>query len=110
MEPVQFWTLVISLIGAAAWIPHLISLVITLTKRPLITITPSSHADVGFTELGPIINIKVAITSDNGDSLIDLIELDVRHESGSKYKFRWHEVSEMKGQMLVSGVSSESIS
>lgn len=108
MEPIQFWTLIIGIIGAAAWIPQLISLIISIIKKPVVTLIPANHAEIGFTELGPIINIRAAITSDNGDVLIDLIELNIEHESGSIYKFKWHEVSEIKGQLIISGAPNQS--
>lgn len=110
MEPAPLLTFVISIIGAAAWIPQLIATIVGFMKKPLITISPVNHTDIGFTELGPIINVKVAITSDNADTVIDLIELEVKHESGSTHKFKWHEVTEVKGQIIVSGSSNESIS
>lgn len=109
MDPMQKWTLVVSIIGAAAWVPHLIALAIKLTRKPTLTIMPAAQCQVGFTELGPIFNIKAAITADNQSILVDLVEFEVRHESGATHRFRWHEVSEIKGQMLIPGVASQPV-
>ncbi len=109
MTTVQLWTLGISLVGAAAWLPHLVTLSIKMLRKPKLTITPARICEVGFTELGPIFNIKAAITAEHDNILIDAIEFNIKHESGDKYNFRWHEITEVKGQMIMPGVQSQPI-
>lgn len=109
MDTVQKWTLIISIIGAAAWLPPLLSLVKKWLTKPALIITPSNQCLVGFAELGPIINIKMAITADNESILIDRIEFELSHDSGAKQLFRWHEVAEVRGQMIVPGVSNQPV-
>lgn len=109
MTTVQLWTLAISLIGAAAWLPHLVMLSIKFLRKPKLVITPARICQIGFTELGPIFNLKVAITAEHENVLIDSVEFDVQHESGDKHRFRWHEISEQKGQMIVPGIQSQPI-
>lgn len=109
MDLVQKWTLIISIVGAAAWIPPVLSLAKKWLTKPVLTITPSNQCEVGFTELGPILNIKMAITADNRNILIDCIELELSHNSGAKHLFRWHEVAEVRGQMIVPGVVNQPV-
>lgn len=109
MDPEQKWTLIISIVGAAAWIPPLLSLVNKWFTKPVLTITPSNQCEVGFTELGPILNIKMAITADNQNILIDRIEFKLSHDSGATHLFRWHEITEVKGQMIVPGVANQPV-
>lgn len=107
MDPIYKWTLITSIVGAAAWIPPLLSLLKKWITKPVLTITPSSTCEVGFTELGPILNIKMAITADNQNILIDRIEFELSHDSGAKHLFRWHEVAEVRGQMILPGVENQ---
>lgn len=109
MDTIQKWTLAVSIIGALAWVPHIITLLVKIFQKPILTITPADHCEIGFTELGPIFNIKAALTADHKNILIDSIEFNLKHESGSNYRFKWHEVSEVKGQMIVPGITSQPI-
>jgi hypothetical protein len=89
----QTWTLIISLVGAAAWIPHLLFMLKKWLTKPVLTIMPSSTCEVGFTQLGPVLNIRMAITADHQSILVDGIEFEVSHDSGATYLFRWHEIA-----------------
>ena len=109
MTPIQSWTLVISLVGAAAWLPHLVTLIIKYVRKPKLTMTPARTCEIGYTELGPIFNIKAALTAEREDILIDKVEFALSHESGDTYLFRWHEIRELKGQMVLPGVQSRPI-
>lgn len=109
MTAVQSWTLAISLVGAAAWLPHLVTLAIKVFRKPKLTMTPARTCEVGYTELGPIFNIKAALTAEHENILIDKVEFSLRHESGDTHLFRWHEITEVKGQMVVPGVQSQPI-
>jgi len=111
MDLVQKWTLAISLVGAAAWIPQLLNYAINYFKKPIVNLIPSALCQIGFTELGPIFNLKLAITADNQSVLLSLIEFDLTHEdTGAKHIFKWHEIVEIKGQMFIAGMSGQSIS
>tara|TARA_R110000850_G_scaffold177884_2_gene303707 strand:+ start:929 stop:1720 length:792 start_codon:yes stop_codon:yes gene_type:complete len=109
MTTVQMWTLGIGLIGAAAWLPHLVTLTIKILRKPKLTATPARSCEIGFTELGPIFNIKTALTAEHESILIDKVEFRILHESGDVHQFRWHEISEVKGQMIVPGVQNQPI-
>ena len=109
MDETQKWTLITAIVGAAAWIPPVFSLVKDWVTKPRLTVETSSQCEVGFTELGPILNIKMAITVDKWDVFIDCIEFDLIHESGARHKFRWHEVVEVKGQVIIPGAPSQPV-
>lgn len=109
MTAIQSWTLVISLVGAAAWLPHLVMLSVKVLRKPKLTVTPARTCEVGYTELGPIFNIKAALTAEHEDILIDQVEFKIKHESGDVHLFRWHEITEVKGQLIVPGVQSQPI-
>lgn len=109
MDSVQKWTLIASLIGAAAWIPSLLALVRRIASKPMLTVTPAQYCEVGFTELGPIINLQVAITADNQNILVKGARLNVVHETGHVLAFSWHEVAEVKGQMIVPGLPRQPV-
>ena len=109
MDETQKWTLITAIVGAAAWIPPVFSLVKDWVTKPRLTVATSSQCEVGFTELGPILNIKMAITVDKWDVFIDCIEFDLIHESGARHKFRWHEVVEVKGQVIIPGAPSQPV-
>lgn len=103
------WPLVTGLIGAAAWIPPIISRVRKWLSKPVLTLTNANQCQIGFTELGPIFNIKFAITADIESVLIDKIYFELTHDSGAKFNFRWHEVVEIKGQMIIPGTPNQPV-
>jgi hypothetical protein len=105
MDLTQIGILIVGIIGAAAWIPQLIK----LFKKPTLTITPANICEVGFNNLGPIFNFKSAITVDNQSVLIDRIGFELQHESGAKYSFLWHEIMEVKGQMIIPGTPAQPV-
>ena len=69
-------------IGAAAWLPQIVSWVHRWFVTPKITIIPDRYADVGFTSYGPIFNVRMAFASDRKDAIIDGFELVVQHTDG----------------------------
>lgn len=97
--------IVLGAIGAAAWLPYLIKM---FSKSKLIVIPPSTCV-IGYTELGPIFNLNVAIAAENKDVLINNIEFNIQHESGDKYSFSWHEILEIKGLALMPDGRAQSI-
>ncbi|WP_145649413.1 hypothetical protein [Pseudoduganella lurida] len=100
------WALVTGIVGAAAWIVPIFAALKSWLRRPVVTVIPSWGAQIGFTELGPVLNIKVALTA-NHDVLIDSVQLCLTHESGARFLFRWHEVVEVKGHLIFPGAQSQ---
>ena len=105
MTTIQAWTLGVSLIGAAAWLPHLIKILC----KPKLIVNAARYCEIGYTELGPIFNIKAALTAEHESILIDKVEFIIQHESGDTHQFRWHEITEVKGQMVFPDTPSQPI-
>jgi hypothetical protein len=76
-------------IGAAAWAPHLLSWAHNFLTAPRVRIIPDKSIEIGFTSNGPILNLTLAISSENKDSLIDNINIQLRHEEGDVHEIIW---------------------
>jgi len=81
-------------IGAAAWLPQIGTWIYRSVVSPVITIVLERTAEVGFTSLGPIFNVRMAFSSDRKDAIIDGFELVLRHENGDERNFRWSGITE----------------
>lgn len=81
-------------IGAAAWLPQIAAWVYRAVVKPVITIVPDRYAEVGFTSLGPIFNVRMAFASDRKDAIIDGFELLLQHQDGDTRTLRWSGLSE----------------
>jgi len=89
----------IALIGAFAWLPHLISFIKIALSRPEVRIITEKIVELGFTTLGPILNIRMAFAVKNKDIVISGIKLRLKHESGEEKIFTWHGVVQKMLQM-----------
>ncbi|HLP03371.1 MAG TPA: hypothetical protein VK163_15200 [Opitutaceae bacterium] len=89
----------IALIGALAWLPPLISLLRSLLTRPLVRIIAERKLELGFTSFGPIINVRMAFSTERKDVVITNLEFSLRHESGEQKVFRWEGVTQKMLQM-----------
>ena len=76
-------------IGAAAWLPQIIAWIYRAVVRPKLRVVSNQMAEVGFTNYGPIFNVRMAFFVENRDLIIDGIDLIVRHEGGEERMFRW---------------------
>jgi hypothetical protein len=76
-------------IGAAAWLPQILVWIYRATVYPRLRVVPDQRAEVGFTNFGPIFNVRMAFFVENRDLIIDGIDLIFRHEGGEERIFRW---------------------
>lgn len=76
-------------IGAAAWIPPIAALFYSRFVRPAVEIVPEKQVELGFTSYGPILNIRLALSSARKDATVDTIWADVRHSSGDVHRLTW---------------------
>jgi hypothetical protein len=76
-------------IGAAAWLPQIATWIYRYFVQPVVTIIPDKYAEVGFTTYGPIFNVRMALSADHKDSIIDGFELLLRHSDGDARTLRW---------------------
>lgn len=86
-------------VGAAAWAPQIGTWVYKLYRKPKVVIIPESRAELGYTTLGPIFNIRLAVSADLRDVLLDSFSIKVRHESGDTKTFRWQGTKETLNQV-----------
>jgi len=82
-------TIILSIIGALAWLPDIIKLIRNIIKKPKVTIISDKNLELGFTLFGPIINLGLAFSSERKDALITKIILKLEHENKDKYEFIW---------------------
>ena len=88
------WTALIALIGAGAWIPH----VVKHFQRPRVTAIPGSAIEIGWTGLGPILNPTLAFRTERRDALVTAVTFDIRHESGQSERFVSQTMRETPGR------------
>ncbi len=79
----------IAILGALAWLPHLITLVRNLFLKPKISINSYNELEIGYTTLGPVLNINIAFSAENKHALIEKIYLIIKHESNEIHLFSW---------------------
>jgi len=86
-------------VGAAAWLPQLATWAYRLYRKPKVVIIPDTRAELGYTNFGPIFNIRLAVSGDVHDVLLDSFSAEVRHESGDVKTFRWQGTKETLSQV-----------
>lgn len=87
-------------IGAAAWLPIVIAWGYRTFVRPRVTIVPGEVPEIGFTTFGPIINIRMAITTARKPAIIDSLGFVLVHEDGSTRTFHWAGMTEDLSQVV----------
>ncbi len=88
-----------SVVGALAWIPPIFVAVRAWITRPEIRVITQPAPEVGFTTLGPILNLRIALTVTHKDIVITGIRLHVTHESGEESTFSWRGIVQRMGTM-----------
>lgn len=81
-------------IGAAAWLPQIVTWVYKSIVKTKLRVIPDQWADISFTRLGPIFNVRMAFLVENRDLIIDGMELLLRHQDGETRSFRWAGLAE----------------
>jgi hypothetical protein len=76
-------------IGAAAWAPQIGSWMYGWLVKPRVQILPERMVEVGFTTLGPIFNIRLALSASKKDAIIDHLEVELRHGAGDSHVLSW---------------------
>jgi len=84
----------LAFIGAAAWVPQIVSWTYHGLTKPKLTFGASRTLEVGFTSLGPLLNIPCGLSTSRKDALIKSINATVMHDSGRKKEFRLLSVTE----------------
>lgn len=89
----------IAIVGAFAWLPHIIAIVKEHITKPKIRVITAKTAELGFSTYGPILNLRVAFSVKSKDVVISGITIRLRHESGEEKLFTWHGVVQNMLQM-----------
>ena len=79
----------VALLGALAWLPQIITFLINYFKKPKLIIISQKEIELGYTYLGPIINLNLAFLVENVDSLVTKIELQLIHMNKETHQFSW---------------------
>lgn len=93
------WSDIVALVGAAAWLPQLWR----FFQKPKVTPIAGGQIELGFTNLGPLLNPKIAFRAERRVALVTGIEFQVLHERGQKTTFKC-------AQLVEYGAQSESTS
>lgn len=97
-------------IGAAAWLPQIAVWLYRAIVKPKLRVVPDQFAEVGFTALGPIFNVRMAFLVENRDLIIDDLELVARHEDGESRTFRWAGLGETFSEITDSSGNRQIVS
>ena len=81
-------------IGAAAWLPQIITWLYNRFVQPVLTIVPDKYAEVGFTNFGPIFNLRIMFSTTHKGLIIDDFNLILRHTDGDTHTLRWAGLAE----------------
>lgn len=93
---------ILAAVGSLAWVPQVGYFFFSKFSKPKLIILPGNAIELGFTALGPIINIRLSISTKVKDAVLDFVGLEVcRKADGAKHFFDWvgmREIfSEIKG-------------
>lgn len=97
-------------IGAAAWAPQIITWIYKALIRPKLRVIPNQFGEVGFTNYGPIFNVRVAFFVKNRDLIIDGIDITLRHTDGESHEFRWAGLGETISEITDSSGNKQIVS
>lgn len=94
MNKISVITNILAIIGALAWLPHILRWLYRWLIKPKLRFVPDSKTEIGYNILGPIFNQNFAIVTELKDALIERILLTLTHESGEKHEFIWKNLNE----------------
>ena len=87
-------TEIIAYIGAAAWLPHIISWIYKKVAISTIKIIPAREIELGYSSYGSIFNLNLVLSTVKKDILIEKIEVLLKHEDGDQHRFSWQGLRE----------------
>jgi hypothetical protein len=90
---------IVAYIGAAAWLPQIISWIYKAISKPSLKFISSPTLELGYTTLGPILNLTSSISASKRDALIDKITLEVVHEKGETRLLTWSFLNEKQQEI-----------
>lgn len=97
-------------IGAAAWLPQIFTWIYRSMVKAKLRVVPDQIAEVGFTNFGPIFNVRMAFFVEHRDLIVDGIELAVRHQDGETRHLRWAGLGETFSEITDSSGNKQIVS
>jgi hypothetical protein len=97
-------------IGAAAWVPQIVTWVYQALSKPVVNIVPEQFAHVSFSTWGPGLSFRMAFFVENRDLIVDGIEVLVRHQGGDTRRFRWTGVNESISEITDAAGNKQTVS
>jgi len=88
-----------ALVGALAWIPHLVKWIYYLIVWPSLKIFPDQFVTVGFTSAGPGFSVRLAFSAERKNAIINNLRVELSHSDGDVHHFRWWSVEETFSQV-----------
>ena len=84
-------TFIIAIIGALAWLQQpIIGWLKKKYSKPKLTTFIHEDLEIGYTTFGPILNLNIAFSIENKDSLINYIDLRLVHaSSNATFQLKW---------------------
>jgi hypothetical protein len=88
-----------AIVGALAWLPPIFIAVRNWMTRPQIRVITQPSPEIGFTSVGTILNLRIALTVTHKDIVITGIRLKIKHESGEEMALFWRGIVQNMGTM-----------
>ncbi len=85
MNPTEF----AAYLGAAAWLPQIGTWLYRAVTRPKVLVVPEKTVEIGYTTLGPIFNLRLALSVARKDIVIDSLKVQIRHADGDEHVLTW---------------------
>jgi hypothetical protein len=76
-------------VGAAAWLPQIASWIYSRFTTPQVLVVPEKQAELGYTSVGPIFNIRLALSAERKDVVLDSLEAVLIHQDGETHRLAW---------------------
>lgn len=84
----------IAIVGAAAWLPHLLMLGYRVLVKPTVVVIPIRKLEIGYNFFGPILNMRAALLARRKDAVIVEMAVHLRHEKGRTIRLVWQSFAE----------------
>lgn len=91
---------ILAIIGALSWLYPIGFLIYSLVVKPRIRISPAETIQIGYTTLGPVLNIQCAISSERKTALVERIEAKIKHEKGDSHVLTWKFLDETQSVLI----------
>ena len=87
-------TEIVAYVGAAAWLPQVITWIYKAATRPTLAVLPDDRGEIGFTSYGPIFNVRLALAVDKKDVVLTKLGMKLVHENGEHRELSWRGMTE----------------